>query len=181
VDALAVLLSEVLRQSFVEYAGESIKHSEWAKAFYVAQKAKGKKHQAAVRALAYKWIRIIWKCWQTRTNMTKRDTWNACERRVRRSSHRQCEATILLDTNTSVSCSARRGLNPYFRNFSKTASPDTDGSISSAHSFPSQYFTSRTSNFCHLLRPLGATVTHIFVSYELIAAAVTRTMFFSRI
>ena len=56
-----------IRQSFVEYAGESIRHSEWAKAFYMLQKTKGKSHQAAVRALAYKWIRIIWKCWQTRT------------------------------------------------------------------------------------------------------------------
>jgi transposase len=56
-----------VRQSFVEYAGESIRHSEWARAFYLSQKAKGKSHQAAVRALAYKWIRIIWKCWQTRT------------------------------------------------------------------------------------------------------------------
>jgi transposase len=55
-----------IRQAFVEYAGESIRHSEWAQAFYVSQKAKGKSHQAAVRALAYKWIRIIWKCWQTR-------------------------------------------------------------------------------------------------------------------
>jgi transposase len=55
-----------IRQSFVEYAGESIRHSEWAQAFYLSQKAKGKSHQAAVRALAYKWIRIIWKCWQTR-------------------------------------------------------------------------------------------------------------------
>lgn len=55
------------RQSFVEYAGESIRHSEWARAFYASQKAKGKSHQAAVRSLAYKWIRIIWKCWQTRT------------------------------------------------------------------------------------------------------------------
>jgi len=55
------------RQSFVEYAGESVRHSEWAKAFYLSQKAKGKSHQAAVRALAYKWIRIIWKCWRTRT------------------------------------------------------------------------------------------------------------------
>jgi len=54
------------RQAFVEYAGESIRHSEWAQAFYVSQKAKGKSHQAAVRALAYKWIRSIWKCWQTR-------------------------------------------------------------------------------------------------------------------
>ena len=24
-------------------------------------------HHASVRALAFKWIRIIWKCWQTRT------------------------------------------------------------------------------------------------------------------
>jgi hypothetical protein len=31
------------------------------------QRAKGKQHNAAVRALAFKWIRIIWKCWQTRT------------------------------------------------------------------------------------------------------------------
>lgn len=55
-----------LRQSFIEYAGESIKHSQWARAFYVSQKTKGKNHQAAVRALAYKWIRVIWKCWHTR-------------------------------------------------------------------------------------------------------------------
>jgi transposase len=55
------------RQSFVEYAGESIKHSFWARAYYSAQRARGKSHQAAVRALAFKWIRIIWKCWQTQT------------------------------------------------------------------------------------------------------------------
>jgi len=55
-----------IRQAFVEYAGESVRHSEWAKAFYVSQKEKGKSHQAAVRALAYKWIRIIFRCWQTR-------------------------------------------------------------------------------------------------------------------
>jgi transposase len=55
------------RQAFVEYAGESIRHSQWAQAFYVAQKEKGKSHQAAVRALAYKWIRIIFRCWQAKT------------------------------------------------------------------------------------------------------------------
>jgi transposase len=56
-----------LRQSFHEYARESIKHSFWARAYYAEQRAKGKSHQAAVRALAFKWIRIIYKCWQTRT------------------------------------------------------------------------------------------------------------------
>ena len=56
-----------LRQTFHEYAAESIQHSFWARAYYALQRAKGKEHHAAVRALAFKWIRIIWKCWQTRT------------------------------------------------------------------------------------------------------------------
>lgn len=56
-----------LRQSFHEYAAESVPHSFWAKAYYNMQRLKGKGHHAAVRALAFKWIRIIWKCWQTRT------------------------------------------------------------------------------------------------------------------
>jgi transposase len=53
-----------LRQTFHEYAGESVRHSAWAQAYYTAQRAKGKSHQAAVRALAFKWVRVIWKCWQ---------------------------------------------------------------------------------------------------------------------
>ena len=55
-----------LRQSFVEYAGESARHSFWARAFYMQQRTRGKSHQVAVRALAYKWSRIIYRCWQTR-------------------------------------------------------------------------------------------------------------------
>ena len=60
-----------LRQSFIEYAGESVKHSFWARAYYQQQRAKGKSRQAAVRALAFKWIRIIFKCWQTRTEYSE--------------------------------------------------------------------------------------------------------------
>jgi transposase len=56
-----------LRQSFHEYAGESIKHSFWARAYYESQRAKGKSHHAAVRALSFKWVRIIFRCWQART------------------------------------------------------------------------------------------------------------------
>lgn len=56
-----------LRQSFHEYAAESIRHSDWASSFYEQQRAAGKRHHAAIRALAFKWIRIIWKCWQSRT------------------------------------------------------------------------------------------------------------------
>ncbi len=56
-----------LRQSFVEYAGESIVHCRWAKVYYRQQCSKGKSHQAALRGLAFKWIRIMWKCWQQST------------------------------------------------------------------------------------------------------------------
>ena len=53
-----------LRQTFTEHAGQSIKYSVWAKAYYTMQSKKGKKHHAIIRALAYKWIRIIFRCWK---------------------------------------------------------------------------------------------------------------------
>ena len=56
-----------LRQSFHEYANESIRHSLWARAFYDSQRQAGKAHSAAIRALAFKWQRIMWRCWQDRT------------------------------------------------------------------------------------------------------------------
>jgi transposase len=56
-----------LRQTFHEYAAESVRHSFWARAYYDEQRARGKSHQAAVRSLAFKWIRIIYRCWKTRT------------------------------------------------------------------------------------------------------------------
>jgi transposase len=56
-----------LRQTFVEWAAESIRHSFWARVYYQQQRDAGKAHQAAVRALAFKWIRILFRCWQDRT------------------------------------------------------------------------------------------------------------------
>lgn len=56
-----------LRQSFHEFAACSIRFCGWARACYEQQRARGKKHHVAVRALAYKWIRILFRCWQTRT------------------------------------------------------------------------------------------------------------------
>jgi hypothetical protein len=56
-----------LRQTFVEWAAESIRHACWAQVYYQQQRDKGKAHQAAVRALAFKWIRILYRCWQERT------------------------------------------------------------------------------------------------------------------
>ena len=54
------------RQSFHEYAKESILWSRWAAAFYLQQRSKGSPHHTAVRALAFKWQRIIFRCWQER-------------------------------------------------------------------------------------------------------------------
>jgi len=56
-----------LRQTFVEWAAQTINKSFWAGAYYRQQRAKGSTYQAAVRALAYKWIRILFRCWKTST------------------------------------------------------------------------------------------------------------------
>jgi transposase len=55
-----------LHQSFIEYSDLSLRRCAWAKAFYRQQRAKGKGHYCAVRALAFKWIRIIFRCWKDR-------------------------------------------------------------------------------------------------------------------
>jgi transposase len=59
--------AKFLRQSFHEFAAASIPHCVWAKAFYDSQRARNKRHHTAVRALAYKWIRILYACWKSRT------------------------------------------------------------------------------------------------------------------
>ena len=56
-----------LLQTFHEFAHCSCKRSLWAKAFYLQQRAGGKGHHAALRTLAFKWIRILFRCWKTKT------------------------------------------------------------------------------------------------------------------
>jgi transposase len=55
-----------IRQSMVEWARISISYSFWAKAYYSQQREKGKTHNAAVRSLAFKWLRILFRCWKDR-------------------------------------------------------------------------------------------------------------------
>ena len=55
-----------VHQSFFEYANHSVLHCPWAKLFVQEQMAKGKKHSTAVRALAFKWQRIMYVCWRDR-------------------------------------------------------------------------------------------------------------------
>lgn len=52
------------RQSFLEWAKESWKHSSWAEAFVRQRQQRGQGFYAILRALAYKWLRILWKCWK---------------------------------------------------------------------------------------------------------------------
>jgi transposase len=55
------------RQSFHEYAKESILWSRWAAAHYLQQRRKGAPHHTAVRSLGFKWQRVIFRCWQNHT------------------------------------------------------------------------------------------------------------------
>lgn len=56
-----------LRQSFVEWAGQTVRYSQWAGLYYRNMIQKGKKHAVIIRALAFKWIRILWACWKNKT------------------------------------------------------------------------------------------------------------------
>ena len=56
-----------MRQTCVDWAAESRQFSFWARAYYQPQREKGASHQAAVRSLAFTWIRIVFRCWQTGT------------------------------------------------------------------------------------------------------------------
>lgn len=58
--------SKFMKQTFHEFAGLTITKSKWAGAYYKLQLSKGKSTQMAKRALAYKWQRIIYRCWQDR-------------------------------------------------------------------------------------------------------------------
>jgi transposase len=55
-----------LRQTFHEWAGHSVAYCDWARAYYQQQRDRNKGHHAAVRALAFKWIRIAFRCWNDR-------------------------------------------------------------------------------------------------------------------
>lgn len=59
--------NKFLRQTFHEFALHSLAKSAWAKAYYDMMRDRGLKHHAAVRSLAFKWIRILYRCWQLRT------------------------------------------------------------------------------------------------------------------
>jgi transposase len=54
------------RQTFHENAGHAVRTEPWAKACYEQQRSRKKGHHAAVRAVAFKLIRIYFRCWKDR-------------------------------------------------------------------------------------------------------------------
>jgi transposase len=54
-----------LRQSFHEFAGCSVPKSRWAKAYYRREIARGRSRHHVLRSLAFKWQRILFRCWQS--------------------------------------------------------------------------------------------------------------------
>lgn len=56
-----------LHQTFHEFAQASIPYSPWAKAVYQQQRARGALHHEAIRSLAFRWLRILFRLWKNRS------------------------------------------------------------------------------------------------------------------
>lgn len=53
-----------LRDAVMDFAGDSMRGSEWAAERYRRLRAEGKRHPHAERVLARAWLHVIWRCWQ---------------------------------------------------------------------------------------------------------------------
>ena len=54
------------RQTFHENASHAVRTPGWAKTFYDQQRARKKGHHASVRSVAFKLMRIYFRCWKDR-------------------------------------------------------------------------------------------------------------------
>lgn len=57
-----------LRHTLHLFADKSREQSSWADIYYQALRQRGKSHAQALRSLAQRWLKIIWKMWQERTH-----------------------------------------------------------------------------------------------------------------
>ena len=55
-----------LRATIHLWANLSRRASPWAALYYQALRARGKSHASALRSLGQRWLKILWKIWQTR-------------------------------------------------------------------------------------------------------------------
>ncbi len=51
-----------LRDAVQAWAFCSLNRSGWARGYYDAQRARGRSHHAALRALGNRWLEILWHC-----------------------------------------------------------------------------------------------------------------------
>lgn len=54
------------RQTLVEWAGLTVRFCDWAKAYYAYYSERQKSRHAILRSLAFKWLRVLWRCWRDR-------------------------------------------------------------------------------------------------------------------
>jgi transposase len=55
------------RQTFHEFARLSMVKCQWAKNYFEYYKARGKGYHTIIRSLAFKWVRILFRCWKSKT------------------------------------------------------------------------------------------------------------------
>lgn len=55
------------RQTIHEWAACTVRLPGWARDHYQRQRDKGNGHHAAVRSVAFKWLRILYRCWRDHT------------------------------------------------------------------------------------------------------------------
>jgi len=76
--------NKTLRATVHLWADLSRRACAWAEAYYRKKKADGMGHAAAIRCLGQRWVKILWKMWQTRTaydealhlkNQTEHGSW----------------------------------------------------------------------------------------------------------
>jgi transposase len=60
--ATRLACNRYLADAVQQWAFTSLRGSAWAREFYDAQRSRGKKHHAALRALGNRWLEVLWHC-----------------------------------------------------------------------------------------------------------------------
>ena len=63
--------SKFVHQTVVEWAGLFCQFSEWGRAYYARESEAGRPRWAILRSLGFKLLRILFRCWQSRTNYSE--------------------------------------------------------------------------------------------------------------
>ena len=63
-----IACQKLLRHTVHLWANLSREKCPWAEAYYRTKRAEGQSHACALRCLGQRWLKILWKMWQTRTS-----------------------------------------------------------------------------------------------------------------